>query len=89
MYMRVACALHRSDISRVLDTYELLSSHKIMHASPTLFHAGTKNGQLSSCFLMNLRSNTNGVYETLLDSAKISVGAGGIGMSVSDYPATG
>jgi len=90
MFMRVACAIHGNDLPRILKTYELLSTHKIMHASPTLYHAGTTNGQLSSCFLLELRANsTNGIYESLSDCAKISSGAGGIGVSVTSYPATG
>ena len=51
MYMRVAVGIWGDDIQNVLKTYELLSTHKMTHATPTLFNAGTKRPQLSSCFL--------------------------------------
>jgi len=88
MFMRVACAIHGDDLPRILETYELLSTNKIMHASPTLRHAGTTNRQLTSCFLFGLRANpTNS--ESLLDCVKVNNGVCGIGISVTNYPAAG
>lgn len=50
MWLRVSLGIHKNDITRVLETYELLSNFYFTHASPTLFNSGTPTPQLSSCF---------------------------------------
>lgn len=90
LYMRVAVGIWGNDIQNVLKTYELLSNHKLTHATPTLFNAGTKRPQLSSCFLLTMHEDSiAGIYKTLSDVAAISQNAGGIGLSVSNIRATG
>ena len=90
LYMRVAVGIWGTDIQNVLKTYELLSTHKMTHATPTLFNAGTKRPQLSSCFLLTMHEDSiSGIYKTLSDVAAISQNAGGIGLSVSNIRATG
>jgi ribonucleotide reductase alpha subunit len=51
MFMRVAIGIHGDDVDSVLRTYEDLSRHKYIHATPTLFNAGTNHSQMSSCFV--------------------------------------
>jgi ribonucleoside-diphosphate reductase alpha chain len=88
--MRVAVGIWGTDIQNVLKTYELLSNHMMTHATPTLFNAGTKRPQLSSCFLLTMHEDSiSGIYKTLSDVAAISQNAGGIGLSVSNIRATG
>lgn len=53
MFMRVAVGIHGKDIEAVLETYNLLSEGWFTHATPTLFNAGTRHQQLSSCFVEN------------------------------------
>ena len=53
LYMRVAVGIHKEDINSALKTYELISQHYYTHASPTLFNAGTRLSNLSSCFEEN------------------------------------
>ena len=36
---------------RILETYELLSTKQFIHATPTLFNAGSERAQMSSCFV--------------------------------------
>lgn len=50
MWMRVALALHGENLTLVKDTYNNLSLKRFIHASPTLFNAGSKREQCSSCF---------------------------------------
>lgn len=50
MYMRVALGIHKHDIESALSTYNLISQHYYTHASPTIFNAGTRLANLSSCF---------------------------------------
>jgi ribonucleoside-diphosphate reductase alpha chain len=81
MLMRVACGIWSNDIEEALKTYELLSQGNFTHATPTLFNAGTKRPQLSSCFLLNIADDSlEGIYKTISDSAMISKNAGGIGI---------
>ena len=51
MFMRVAIGIHGHDISRVKETYDLMSQKYFTHATPTLFNAGTNRPQMSSCFV--------------------------------------
>lgn len=88
MWMRVAVQLHGKDIEHVKETYDALSQGYFIHATPTLFNAGTPTPQLSSCFLLTMNEDSiKGIYKTLGDCAQISKWAGGIGLSVHDIRA--
>ena len=90
MLMRVAIGIHGDNIERALETYELMSQKWFIHATPTLFNAGTPKPQLSSCFLLSMTEDSiPGIFETLTRCAKISQSAGGIGLSVHNVRATG
>lgn len=84
MFMRVALAIHGSDLERAFETYDYMSNLKFTHASPTLFNAGTPNFQFSSCFLLGTSDSIGGIYKTLGDCAEISKRGGGIGVHVSN-----
>jgi len=78
------------DMVAVAHTYYLLSTHQYTHATPTMFNAGTRLPQLASCFLLPIRDDSiDGIYGTLLDCARISKNAGGIGLSLSHVRASG
>ena len=88
MWMRVAIQLHGSDVEKVKETYEALSQGYFIHATPTLFNAGTNHPQLSSCFLVQMESDSiQGIYNTLSECAQISKWAGGIGLSIHNIRA--
>lgn len=90
MLMRVAVGIHGEDIERAIETYNLLSNKFFTHASPTLFNAGTPNPQMSSCFLIDMKSDSiDGIYDTLKTCASISKTAGGIGFNAHCIRATG
>lgn len=90
MFMRVAIGIHMSDIPKVMETYEYLSTGKFIHATPTLFNAGTKRPQMSSCFLLATKDDSiDGIYDTLKQCANISKWAGGIGLHVHNVRASG
>ncbi len=83
MWMRVAVQLHGTDFGKVRETYDALSLGYFIHATPTLFNAGTPRPQLSSCFLVHMQDDSiKGIYDTLGECAQISKWAGGIGLSV-------
>jgi ribonucleoside-diphosphate reductase alpha subunit len=88
MFMRVAIGIHGEDIDSVLETYDKMSQGMFIHATPTLFNAGTPRPQMSSCFLIaNKEDSINGIYGTLTECAQISKWAGGIGMHIHDVRA--
>ncbi len=90
MFMRVAVGIHREDIDAAIETYNLMSERWFIHATPTLFNAGTPKPQMSSCFLLTLKEDSiDGIYDTLKQCAKISQSAGGIGLSIHHVRATG
>jgi len=98
MWMRVAIEIHTDEFAtehygyptqyvpnmrRIAETYDALSRGYFIHATPTLFNAGTNHTQLSSCFLLDIKEDSiKGIYETLGDCAQISKWAGGVGLAV-------
>ena len=90
MFMRVAIGIHGHDISRVKETYDLMSQKYFTHATPTLFNAGTNRPQMSSCFLLATKDDSiEGIYDTLKECAQISKWSGGIGIHISNIRANG
>mgnify|MGYP002632007004 CR=1 FL=1 len=90
MWMRVSIGIHGEDIDSAIETYHLLSQKYFIHATPTLFNAGTNRPQLSSCYLLALEEDSiKGIYNTLGDCAAISKWAGGIGLHIHNVRATG
>ena len=90
MWMRVAVGIHGFNVTKVKETYDLMSQKYFTHATPTLFNAGTPKPQLSSCFLNAMESDSiDGIYNTLKECALISKHAGGIGLHIHNVRATG
>lgn len=98
MFLRVAIGINLNNINEygttnketlneIFETYEVLSQQLYTHATPTLFNAGTKRQSLSSCFLLEVPDNLEGIYKTLADTARISKWSGGIGIHVSQVRA--
>uniref|UniRef100_A0A6C0AJA8 ribonucleoside-diphosphate reductase n=1 Tax=viral metagenome TaxID=1070528 RepID=A0A6C0AJA8_9ZZZZ len=98
MWMRVAVDIHTDEFAtehygypvqyvpnmrRIAETYDALSKGYFIHATPTLFNAGTNHTQLSSCFLLDIEEDSiRGIYKTLGDCAQISKWAGGVGLAI-------
>jgi ribonucleoside-diphosphate reductase alpha subunit len=90
LFMRVALGIHKQDIEAAIETYNLMSEKWFIHATPTLFNAGTPKPQMSSCFLLSMKDDSiEGIYETLKNCALISQSAGGIGLNIHNIRATG
>ena len=89
MIMRVALSIHRNDLSKAYETYNLMSQHYFTHATPTLYNAGSNREQFASCFLLAMKDDSiKGIYETLADCASISQHAGGIGLHIHNIRST-
>ena len=48
--MRVALGIHGENIKEAVKTYDAMSEKYFIHATPTLFNAGTKRPQLVVSF---------------------------------------
>jgi len=90
LWMRVAIQIHAPNLEKIKETYNGLSTKEFIHATPTLYNAGTNRPQLSSCFLLGMESDSiEGIFDTLKDCANISKWAGGIGLHIHNIRAQG
>ena len=90
LWMRVAIGLYGKDLKSVLRVYHQLSRRLYIHATPTLFNAGTPQNQLASCFLLGgVEDSIEGIFNTLGQCAQISKHSGGIGMNIHDIRSKG
>jgi ribonucleoside-diphosphate reductase alpha chain len=97
LYMRVAIHIHMNPdnykstkaLENIFETYELMSSKYFIHATPTLFNAGTINPAMASCFLLGTEDSLVGIMNTATKCANISKLAGGIGFHFSNWRSSG
>jgi ribonucleoside-diphosphate reductase alpha subunit len=84
MFMRVAVFLNLNNLTNALETYKYMSDMKFIFGSPTLYNAGSKRPQMSSCYLLYMPDSLSGIADTITATMQISKWAGGIGISASD-----
>jgi ribonucleoside-diphosphate reductase alpha chain len=89
LYMRVAIQVHKDSVEDIIKTYNLISQHYFTFASPTLFNAGSRLQNLSSCFLLGTQDSIGGIYKTISDCAQISKVGGGIGVHINNIRSKG
>ncbi len=88
-FMRIAVALTETP-GEAVELYRLMSSLDYVPSSPTLFNAGTRHEQLSSCFLLDSpQDSLADIYARYADVAQLSKFSGGIGQSYSRIRARG
>jgi ribonucleoside-diphosphate reductase alpha chain len=81
-FMRVAMGLSLNEINReerAIEFYTVLSSFDYMSSTPTLFNAGTRHSQLSSCYLTTVPDDLDGIYQAIKENALLQKYAGGLG----------
>ena len=80
-FLRVACGLAGS-AQEAIQFYRLIASLDYMPSSPTLFNAGTKHPQMSSCYLHDSpQDSLESIYDTYKNVALLSKFSGGIGLA--------
>ena len=60
MFLRLAVAIHGTDFQKIQETYHALSNKQMIHGTPSLYNAGTRREQMSSCFLRDTSVHTIG-----------------------------
>ena len=93
-WMRIAMgvALAEKELdrtTRAIEFYEAMSTLRFVPSSPTLFHAGTKHPQLSSCYLNTVGDSLESIFKVYADNAQLSKWAGGIGTNWTAVRASG
>ena len=93
-WMRIAMgvALAEKELdrtTRAIEFYEAMSRLRYIPSSPTLFHAGTKHPQLSSCYLNTVGDSLESIFKVFTDNAQLSKWAGGIGTNWTQVRASG
>ncbi|KVP65561.1 ribonucleotide-diphosphate reductase subunit alpha [Burkholderia ubonensis] len=91
-FMRVAMGLainEREREDRAIEFYNVLSSFDFMSSTPTLFNAGTRHSQLSSCYLTTISDDLEGIYDGIKENALLSKFAGGLGNDWTQVRALG
>ncbi len=90
MLLRVAIGIHKDNLEKVEESYNLMAKKYFTHATPTLFNSGTPKPQMSSCFLVAMKEDSiKGIYGTLAEVAEISQHAGGIGIHIHNIRSKG
>lgn len=83
LYMRVAVQIGYPSLPLIKKIYDHLSLGYYAHATPTLFNAGRKKNQMSSCFGGCIEDSIEDLGEWWKRFAIISQNSGGIGMDFS------
>ena len=89
LFMRVAFGIHHEDVESAIETYHYLSNKYFTHATPTLFNAGCRVPQMSSCFLVSVDDSIDDIFNAIKEMANISKYSGGIGAHISAIRAKG
>lgn len=93
MWLRVAIGLNLLEtdnfINMVNDVYRTMSNFDYMHSTATLFNAGLKTAQLSSCFKLNIEDDASSIMEAMSDAALISKYSGGLSLNFMKVRARG
>lgn len=80
-FLRVACGLADS-AADAIELFRLMSAHRYLPSTPTLFNSGTARPQMSSCYLLDSPADAlEAIYDRYADVAKLSKFAGGIGLA--------
>lgn len=91
-WMRVAMGLSLDEAdptTRAIEFYELMSTFHYVPSTPTLFNAGTRYPQLSSCYLTTVPDDLDGIFSSIRDNALLSKWSGGIGNDWTSVRALG
>ncbi len=84
LWLRISIALYwKHGLDEIKIVFNQLCDGYYIPASPTIFNAGMKRGQMSSCFLLSIDDNINSIYDKLKEQAFISKGNGAVGLDMS------
>lgn len=87
IWMRIAIQMYfnvKHSLQRVIGAYEEMAHGWYTPASPTIFNAGMKACQMSSCFLLHIGDDLEKILKTgIYRAGMISKSSGGLGFDIS------
>lgn len=72
-----------------VEFYEIMSTLQYIPSTPTLFHSGTNNPQLSSCYLNTVEDDLASIFKVIGDTAQMSKWSGGLSTDWTNVRAIG
>jgi ribonucleoside-diphosphate reductase alpha chain len=92
MFMGIAMFLAQNENNKqqyAKDFYNLISTFKVMLATPTLSNARTPRHQLSSCYIGSSADNIEGIFDSYKEMGLLSKYGGGIGWDYNNIRSIG
>ncbi|HEY6949479.1 MAG TPA: adenosylcobalamin-dependent ribonucleoside-diphosphate reductase, partial [Nitrososphaeraceae archaeon] len=68
---------------RITEYYNLMVSKDFLPNTPTLMNAGARLGQLSACFVLDMKDDMSEIMKSSTDAAMIFKSGGGVGINYS------
>src|SRR6187397_830886 len=82
--LRLIAEGHLSKYSdRIIEYYNLMVTKDFLPNTPTLMNAGAKLGQLSACFVLDMKDDMTEIMKSSTDAAIIFKSGGGVGINYS------
>ena len=69
---------------KITEYFTLMTSQDFLPNSPTMMNAGGRLGQLSACFVLDMKDNMRAIMKTASDASLIFQSGGGVGINYSD-----
>ena len=91
-WMRVAMGLalqEKAKEQKAIEFYQVMSTFRFIPSTPTLFHSGLKEAQLSSCFLTTVEGEFGTVFKTYGDTVKLLLYSGGVSNDWTNFKTVG
>ena len=92
MFMSIAMFLAQNEVDKQTQAklfYDVISTHEVMLATPTLSSARKLRSQLSSCYIGATPDNIEGIFDSYKEMGLLSKHGGGIGWDWNDIRAMG
>lgn len=69
---------------KIREYFEMMTSQDFLPNSPTMMNAGGRLGQLSACFVLDMKDDMEKIMKSTSDAAMIFKSGGGVGINYSD-----
>ena len=70
--------------NKITSYLEIMTSQQYLPNSPTMMNAGGRLGQLSACFVLDMKDDMEDIMKSTSDAALIFKSGGGVGINYSD-----
>jgi len=71
-------------VDKIFEYFEMMASQDFLPNSPTMMNSGRRLGQLSACFVLDMKDDMAQIMKSTSDAALIFKSGGGVGINYSD-----